>query len=187
MRFAASSFYRPRLWLAGAALALSLVVPAFARDITPDESQALSAAVDSFNTAMTGNDFGTLAQTIPPKLFSAMAAQNNLDEATLRQALTAQMQETLSQVKIAKFSMDLDAAEHKEGADGEPFVLIPTVTVIEMNGSKVETDSKTLGLLDGGKWYLLRVDPSQVVLIKQVYPALADVTFDPGTTKAVNE
>jgi hypothetical protein len=52
---------------------------------------------------------------------------------------------------------------------------------------KIRQTGETLGLLENGAWYLLRVDEAQVTLLKQVYPGLASVQFNYGTMEAVEE
>ena len=55
-------------------------------------------------------------------------------------------------------------------------------------GGKYRAQSSTLGLLDGETWYLVRVeDPQQVALLKEIYPAFADVVFPTGSMEPVKE
>ena len=49
------------------------------------------------------------------------------------------------------FGMDLAKAEHKELADGEPYVLIPTEMVMDAGDGKTAVGSHTLALMDGGR------------------------------------
>jgi exodeoxyribonuclease V alpha subunit len=63
--------------------------------------------------------------------------------------------------------MDLEKAEFVALADGSPYALIPTETVMDLGeGGKYRATSSTLGLLDGETWYLVRVeDPTHEVVI----------------------
>jgi hypothetical protein len=175
-----------RLAAAGFVLLASLASPAFAREATPVEVTALEQTVTNFDNAMTKNDLDTIVGTIPPRLQETLAKQANIDVDTLHKSIVAQMQAALATVKITAFSMDVKGADQHELADGTPYFLIPTTTEMDLNGSKSEAQSRTLALLDGDKWYLLRIDDAaQIALLRTVYPQFADVDFEPGTLKAV--
>ena len=71
------------------------------------------------------------------------------------------MKAALAEVKLVSFGMDIAKAEHHELPSGEPYVLIPTETVMDTGDGKSAARSHTLALLDGGAWYLLRVSDSR--------------------------
>jgi hypothetical protein len=97
----------------------------------------------------------------------------------------------MANITLVSFGMELDKAEYKTLPDDSTYALIPTETVMDLGpagGGKFRAMSSTLGLLDGETWYLVRVeDPQQVALLKQVYPAFADVTFPAGKMEPVTE
>jgi hypothetical protein len=67
-----------------------------------------------------------------------------------------------------------------------PYALIPTESVIQIPGTgKIKAVSETIGLIEEGVWYLLRVDTSQLQMLVNVYPGFADVELSPGTMEAV--
>ena len=182
MRFL--SLFR-RAGLAGL-LALSLLLPVAAREVTEDEKAALGEAIAGFDAAMRANDMVRIMGTIPPRMLDAMAAQFSLTVEDLRAAMAQQMQEAMQNVLLVSFGMDFAGTTYAELADGMPYALIPTETVMEVPGTgKIKAVSETLGLIDEGSWYLLRVEASQLPLLIQVYPGFADVQFSPGTMEAV--
>ena len=93
----------------------------------------------------------------------------------------------MTSMTIVSFGMDLKNAQFLLLPDDSPYALIPTETVIDMGeGGKYRAKSSTLGLLDGDTWYLVRVeDQAQVVLLKEIYPAFADVVFPTGSMETV--
>lgn len=186
MRFAGPAFARPVL--AAVALVAALTAPLAAREATDAEKQQLTETVSAFDAATIANDIETVVKTIPPKVLAAMASQFGMDVAQLEAAVIEQSKIALAAVTLVSFKMDLDAASFAEGSDGEPYALIPTETVMEVNGGKVRAASDTLAILDEGTWYLVRIDdPAQVQILKQVYPGLAEAEFKPGTMEAVTE
>jgi hypothetical protein len=167
-----------------AALALA---PVMAREVTEDEQAALEETIASFDEATRAMDMETVLGHLPPTMLAAMAKQFGLEVEALTAAMVEQSTEAMKSVTLVEFGMDMDAAKYEEDAAGEPYVLIPTTTVVDAGAGKMRAVSDTLAILEEGEWYLLRVDPSQVDLLKQAYPNLADVTFDPGTMEAVTE
>jgi hypothetical protein len=167
-------------------LALSLLAPAAARDVSEPERAALAETVASFDAAMRAKDMKRVMGTIPPRMLEAMAAQFSVTVDELIAAATQQMEQALANVLLVSFSMDLATATYAELGDGTPYVLIPTETVMEIPGTgKIKAVSDTLGLIEEGTWYLLRIDPSQLPLLHQVYPGFADVELSPGTMEPV--
>jgi hypothetical protein len=127
---------------------------------------------------------------VPPKVLEKIAAKYNVTAEQLVQATQQQFDETMKTVEIVSFGMEIDSAEIIALADGTPYALIPTETVMDLgdNGGKIRAKSSTLGLLDGTTWYLVRVeDAQQVAVLKEVYPAFADVVFPTGSMEPVTE
>jgi hypothetical protein len=169
-----------------ALLALSLAAPAAAREVSEAEKAALAETIAGFDAAMRAKDMKRVMGTIPPRMLEAMAAQFSVSVDELIAAAALQMEQALANVLLVSFSMDLATATYAELSDGMPYVLIPTETVMEIPGTgKVRAVSGTLGLIEEGTWYLLRIDPGQLPLLYQIYPGFADVELSPGTMEAV--
>lgn len=177
--------------LAALALLVALAVPAVAQDLTEAQQTALTERVESFDTAMRENDMQTVMGVVPPKVLEKIAAQSNLSVDDLLAAMQAQMDEIMGKVEIVSFGMELDGVEYTTFDSGIVYGMIPTETVIDLGadaGGKMRATSKTLGLLDGDTWYLVRIDdPAQVAIIKEIYPDFADVEFPAGTVEPVTE
>lgn len=176
--------------IAAALLVLSFVSAAYAAELTAPQRESLSARITSFDTAMKENNMVEIMGVVPPKVLEAIAAQFGVTTEQLVQATQAQFDEAMKTIKLVSFTMDLEAAEIAALADGTPYALIPTETVMDLGAEhgKMKATSSTLGLLDGETWYLVRVeDAQQVAILKQVYPAFADVTFPTGSMEPVTE
>lgn len=160
---------------------------ATARPVSDAEREALTQTVDDFNAAMSEGNFERLVDTVPPRVIEHIAKQANVDVETLRKVMLEQITQAMGQVKIEAFSMDMEAASDHELPNGEPYVLIPTRTVVDTGASgKFESKSDTLAFLDEGTWYLVRVsEADQVKILREVYPDFAAVEFAAGTMEAV--
>jgi len=164
---------------------LVLAVPAFGRDLTDAEKAGLADTVASFDAAMRANDMETVLGTLPPKMLTAMAEQFGISVDELKIAAAEQSKLAMESVTLVSFSMDVANAKHDELADGTNYALIATEAVMDAGSGKIRAVSETLAILDGGQWYLLRVDAGQLPLLHQVYPGLVDVQISPGTMEPV--
>lgn len=159
---------------------------AAARVFTDDEKAALQAQIEHFETALQQGDFSFVAGSIPPKVLDHIATKAGVDVATLKSAMQTQMQIALASVKFLDFDMDFDKATYKEAPDGTPYVLVPSRSLMETKGQKIEAKTSALALIDDGKWYLVRIDDAQQIdIVREVYPSLATVEFPTGTMEAV--
>lgn len=174
------------------ALVLALLAgppPALARPLTDAETAALAAKVAAFDAAMRAGDYAAIVEVIPPAMLEHIAGKAGVPLDELRVGLEGQMQKIFASVELVSFAMDVAAAEQRELADGSPFVLIPTTTVMEAEElGRLQVDSQTLGLLDADEWYLLRVgDAAMVGVLGQVYPQFAGVEFPAETMKSLED
>jgi hypothetical protein len=174
------------------ALALVLLAglaPALARPVSDAEMAALEARIAAFDTAMRDGDYATIITVIPPPVLQRIADDAKVPVDDLTAALAGQMEEILASVTLVSFGMQLDAAEQRELADGTPYLLIPTETVMEAEGmGRMKVNSFTLGMLDAGDWYLVRTgDAAMVGILRQVYPQFTGVEFPADTTTPLGE
>lgn len=167
-------------------LLAACVQPTSARDFSAAERSTLTGQIARFEAALKDDDFDTVGKTVPPKILESIASGAGVSVETLRSALKTQMQMALASVKLIEFGMDMGAARFEQTPDGTPYALIPTRTLMETDGQKIEAKSHTLALIDGGEWYLLRVtDQQQVTILRKVYPAFATVQFPEGSVQPV--
>lgn len=175
---------------AAAAVVAALATPVLAAEFTAEQLEGLAARIESFDAAMKASDMSQVMDVVPPKVLDKIAANFNVTTEQLIEATQQQMDQVMKDVEIVSFGMDLKAAEFLETADGTPYALIPTETVMDMGeaGGKLKASTSTLGLFDEETWYLVRVeDAQQVAILKEVYPAFADVEFPTGSMEPVTE
>ena len=162
---------------------------AYARSLDDKEKAALGATIDDFDTAMRGKVYDRVAATVPPKVLSAVGTKIGADAEKMRSIMAEFLKEMMSKVAIESFAMDRAGMELKELGTGTPYALIPTQTVVSL-GEKGRFLEKTytLGLLDDGKWYLVRIgDISQLTILKEVYPEFTSVEFPKGSMEVLKK
>jgi hypothetical protein len=177
--------------LAILALAIMLLLQpggGMARDLTVAETRSLEASVREFDRAMRAQEFEVLiARSLPPRMLDHLARNSSMSVDQLRASALEVMAKTMATVKFESFAMDLAKAERRALKDGTPFVLIPSEAVMNVRSQgRVRSRSHTLGLMDGGAWYLVRVGSAQeLTLLQQVYPGFAGVEFPRGTMETL--
>jgi hypothetical protein len=160
-----------------------------ARDLTQAESAKLADTVKKFDAAMGTKDFSVLVKAIPPRIVKQMAERDGTTEAEINKALGDLIDTTMTAMPVQSFALKLPEALHKELADGTPYLLIPTDTVIDAGGAnKALMRAPTLALLDCNDWYLLRTNDAQLVsILREAYPDYAGVEFPEATMEPVKE
>lgn len=179
---------RALLTLAGAiplALLLTCSIVS-AREPTDLERQDLAVAVGKFDMAMRGSNLEAIPDSMPPKLFEHIARMGNVSVDQLRNSMVEQMKSLFASTQIESFSMDANSAEFLELPGGEPYALIPTQALINTKTQRVLAKGKTLGLLENGNWYLVRIDePQQVKILREIYPVFEAISLPAGTMEVV--
>lgn len=171
-----------------ASLIFGMVIgTATAKEASPKDRAALVSTVERFDTAMRGDDFPTVIGMVPKKVFAEMAKRFELSPGELAQIVAEQMTDVVTQVEILEFEMDTAQLDMAETTGGIAYTFLPTRTLIEMQGTKVETNSFTLALRDGAEWSLVRIDDAaQLKILREVYPGFVGVEFPKGTTKLID-
>ena len=174
-------------FLAAFGIMISSYHTVLARSPEQTERLALVSILSDYEKAVSRKDMIAVFDALPPRVFSYMAEKNGLSPQKLR-TLVAKLTEKLS-ASLVDFEMREDEIEFRELADGTPYALIPTTTIVKAgDGSSVRSVSHTLAVLDGSKWYLLRVnDVQQMKILQAVYPDFTGVEFPRGTMETLKD
>jgi len=169
-------------------LALTVLILSFGVATAKDfGKEALTETVATFKAAMGDGDFDAVMSMVPEKVFSQMARELEVSPEHLTSLVVKQMQDVLSEVKILEFDMQSSEFDFEETTNGVAYVFLPTRTVVDVQGSKVEAKSHTLALQDGGEWRLVRIEDSvQLRVLRDVYPGFAEVEFPRNVVKLLN-
>jgi hypothetical protein len=163
-------------------IATLLALPAGARDATSAERAALEERIRNHSAAMRAGDFATIVSVIPPRLLKHLANSAAVSPDVLKRGMVAQMQESFEKIELISFSMDLPTAKQGELADGTPYFVIPTTTMMDVRGAdrRIRALAQTLALLDEGTWYLVSLDdPQQVAIFTAAFPAFKGIEIPP--------
>jgi hypothetical protein len=157
-------------------------LPAAARDMTTAERGGMEAAVTDYTDAYVTGDAARMVSYQPERLLAQMAEERGVKTLQMRVMLIAQLAGAMSKMTVESARFDISAAREEEQIGGEPYVAIPLKQVIRVaNGKRIQGVSPSVAFMnEDGDWRLLRIEsPAHRNTVAQVYPALANVGFEP--------
>jgi hypothetical protein len=175
-----------RTTLSAAIMALTLATATFAADLTPAEQSGLQTRIDNFERAFQSGDMVGVIGVIPPRIVAEMSGDFGMTPDALRSAMVTATEQAMASVTIVSYAMDLPGADIGKTGSGRTYALIPTRTVMQASGQKMQSDTRTLGFADEDGWHLVRIDDAnQVQMLIRAYPDFKGVSFPSGTMKVI--
>ncbi|MCW5717796.1 MAG: hypothetical protein KIS68_08205 [Bauldia sp.] len=172
--------------LPSAAVLLALSGTAEAREVTPQEREALAERVAAYSVAVNEGDLGALFDMVPPRIIAMIVERAGLPLAEARAQFAAAAGAVMDMATAFSFKLDVASVRFLELADGSPYALIPSETYVALDDIAVRTRSDTLALLDEAEWYLVRVDEiEQIAILQSVYPLFAGLEFNGPVTQLI--
>lgn len=170
-------------------LALTLnLAPLSARDLSTADKQALEARIAQFEQSFASGDLQAVTTAVPPKLLASMADEFGMEPAKLTEVMAQAMERAMASVTLDFYEMALDRATPGVTTAGRTYMLVPTKTVMTVEGRKMEATSETLAFADEDIWYLVRIDDArQVQFLTRAYPEFEGVDFPKGSIKVLEE
>jgi hypothetical protein len=162
-------------------VALALTPIAQAATLSPAQETGLAERIDSFEAALMATDMAAAIAVVPPKVVEHVAAKHNVTVAEVVSAGQAQLERTFGQAKLLAVELAYEPERLVILPEQLAFVTLPTRLKVDLgaNGGIITATSQTLGLLDGDTWYLVSLDNAeQVDVLRQLYPALAEIDFN---------
>jgi hypothetical protein len=142
----------------------------------------LERAVQTFHDAFVKSDFETALGFMPPRAVTFFAQQTNQTPDEFLRTMAQATEKMAKEVEFESFNMDLSSAKFAETAEGRAYAMIPTTTKMRMNPNDdwMEVFSQTAAFIDGGKWYLLRIEnDAHAMMLRQLYPDFEGVNLSP--------
>lgn len=161
--------------------ALALTPIAQAAALSAEQETGLAQRIDSFEAALMATDMAAAIAVVPPKVVEHVAAKHNVTVAEVVSAGQAQLERTFGQAKLLAVELAYEPERLVILPEQLAFVTLPTRLKVDLgaNGGIITATSQTLGLLDGDTWYLVSLDNAeQVDVLRQLYPALAEIDFN---------
>jgi hypothetical protein len=161
--------------------AFTLWPTAYAAALSAEQEAALAQRIDSFETALMATDMEAAIAVVPPKVVEHIAAKHNVTIAEVIAAGQVQLERTFGQAKLLEVELAYEPERLVTLPEELAFVTLPTRLKVDLGDERgiVTATSETLGLLDDDTWYLVSLDNvEQVAVIRQLYPALAEIDFN---------
>ena len=160
---------------------------ALARPATEAEKAALDQVLTRFEDDMDRRDMAAVIAAMPPRIIPRMAEQSGMSVEQLK-AMVVKLSDSAMDM-VGEFGFEHRSIEFKELANGTPFALVPTSTVINMkDGPSYRVKSHTLALLEDGNWYVMRVEePKQLMILHGAYPDFVGVELPQGSMELLED
>ncbi|MDW4549357.1 hypothetical protein R5H32_08345 [Defluviimonas sp. D31] len=173
-----------------AALAALVALPAAARPLSPAEAEAMQRSLDSYLRSITAGNAEKIVGALPPRILNVFAGASGIESKQLESTLVEQTKDLMKGTKYRNVTANLEALDAEDSALGDgteaTWVLIPTAFTTVSKGKKTRHQQPLLAVSEGESWHFLRIDgPERQQLAAIAYPFLADKSFPPATTAAV--
>ncbi|MEM7301871.1 MAG: hypothetical protein AAF468_12365 [Pseudomonadota bacterium] len=166
-------------------LAFIAAFPVNARSLSEVEKQDLAVLAQRYEAAYLKRNYWFLGASVPPRVMKRYvegrgAADMKPDRWVALFVADSKEVERQIGATIETFELNFDRARFEEAADGEPYAILPSVSVVALrDGNRFELKSPYLALIDGGKWYLINVGFGGTMgSVKGIYPSFDEIEFD---------
>ena len=152
-----------------------------------NNSKTLNKLVNDYSKALSAKNYQKIVDVIPPKMLDAIAKQGKLPVAKLKTLMVEQMKQVFSVATLHSFKLDTKSAKFAKTSTKRAYALVPTNSVISTKQTgKIEIDSHTVALEDGGKWYLARIEDDKTKeILLQSYPDFKTIKIPNAVKKNV--
>lgn len=127
--------------------------------MTPQARSTLESRVAAFQSVINRGDWGQVMDFTPPGILRQMEEETGVPVEVIRAMASGIVKGVTEEINIGG-RLYLDKASVGTARDGTPYVLIPTTSQIaaKRGGESLSTTGISLAMLDGGQWYLMRLD-----------------------------
>ena len=173
--------------LFGLLASLFVVAAAPARDLPPEQREALNEAVVKLQEIALSDDTDAYIDMMPPAYLEATARLQGRTAEEVAASMKASSREGAKaygvDIVAYRFQFDRMAGGDLVQENG-CYLVIPTVSVARLNdGQDLVIAADTVAFLDGGEWYFVRLDSeTEVALVQSAYEELYGTPFKPGTS-----
>lgn len=165
----------------------AMALPALARPVEETDRAEVGRLLVELEDSVMKLDMERTVALMPAPIFDTLAEMNGVTTDQLRTAMDQAAEQALSSVEFLSATFDMDGATEGETSSGRPYIQIPSIVDMDVNGAgKVRSRSTVLALEDGGSWYLLRVeDEAQKAALAGAYPDFDGVEFPQGSLENI--
>lgn len=151
---------------------------AYTRPLTPPEHASLDTVVQQLSADIKQNDIEGIIDAMPVRIVDHFSELAKISTEQFRSLLSKQLNETMTAVTILSINIDLTDLDATNADNMKTlFVKIPYSMRLSHKGKEIEATSALVAIYEGGKWGLLRLDPTKTAQLIDLYPLLKDVDF----------
>ena len=135
----------------------------------------VSKKVDEISKDVLAGNFSSSMESAPEKLWDWEAKHLSTTPQKAKEMTLQLLKEVSQKEKFEKSEYNMQNVKTGQTTAGRNYAVIPTKSIISVQGQKMELDQKTLAFEDKNKWYLVNIDDKTKIILKELYSDLADV------------
>ncbi len=145
---------------------------AYARPGTATEIAEIQERMVAFVDAIEVGDYPSLiGYSLPPRLLDLMIKSAGAEQIEFTQLMSSSMEASMADIEFENFEYDVTAV-NLENSGEIVYGYFPSSFEMTIDGATQSISNPILALYDE-KWYLVRVDERQHLLLQMAYPELA--------------
>jgi hypothetical protein len=161
----------------GIAMASIIPFPAQAQQSSYAQRTALNQTLKEYETAITGGDWSSAVNLLPPKVKAQLSKQTGISLEDLDRILAPQMGQFLEGLTFESIRLDRIDSKIRWLPNGAGLAYVPSKIVLKdgNTGNRVLLTSQMLAIFDSGRWYLVRNGSSLPAVMAQAYPGFPSI------------
>jgi len=149
--------------------------------------------VADFKTAWEAQNYDAMIDlSMPQPLLDQIIKQyggpSDLSTEQLSKEIKTMMAGVLAQVQMVEFSIDDNAVNMLTSPTGRKHALLPSVVVVEVQGTRMRASASYLAFVENGRWYLIdSSSPESFDALKIAFPDLAGLTMPEAKMEVISQ
>ena len=177
-----------------AAIATNVACSPAKTEVAPEQSEAgVVKVVADFKTAWESQNYDAMIDlSMPQPLLDQIIKQSGAPPDTSPEELSREIKKmmagVLAQAKIIELSIDTDSASIMTSPTGRKHALVPSVTIVDVQGTRIRSTNSYLAFADNGRWFLTdSSSPESFEMLKVAFPDLSGLTIPEPKMEVISQ
>ncbi len=177
-----------------AAIATNVACSPAKTEVAAEQSEAgVVKVVADFKTAWESQNYDAMIDlSMPQPLLDQIIKQSGAPPDTSPEELSREIKKmmagVLAQAKIIELSIDTDSASIMTSPTGRKHALVPSVTIVDVQGTRIRSTNSYLAFADNGRWFLTdSSSPESFEMLKVAFPDLSGLTIPEPKMEVISQ
>ncbi len=163
-------------------------------EVAAEQSEAgVVKVVADFKTAWESQNYDAMIDlSMPQPLLDQIIKQAGAPPDTSPEELSREIKKmmagVLAQAKIIELSIDADSASIMTSPTGRKHALVPSVTIVDVQGTRIRSTNSYLAFTDNDRWFLTdSSSPESFEMLKVAFPDLSGLTIPEPKMEVISQ